>query len=92
MNCIYCGSDRLVSQGRSMKCKSCGRIFSKIRRRVSIPAKDRPPCPDCGSLNPYSCGFPGGIKTWSCKSCGRYYSAVPKEDKVELSIMEVQVE
>jgi len=92
MNCPRCGSGNIKLQGRNMKCKDCSKAFRKIIRRIIIPAEDRPSCPECGSPNPYSCGLPEGTRAWSCRSCGRYYKETPIKDKVELPIMEVQVE
>ena len=92
MNCKHCGSNRTILQGRNIKCKDCNKVFPKIVRRIIVPAEDRPSCPDCGSPNPYSLGLPKGIRSWSCRSCGRFYAETPIEDKVELPVMEVQVE
>lgn len=92
MNCSHCGSDYVISQGRNTKCKNCGKTSAKIPRRGTPRAKDRPPCPECGSPNPYACGLPKGIRAWSCRSCGRFYQETSVKDKVESFIMEVQIE
>mgnify|MGYP001573484083 CR=1 FL=1 len=92
MNCPRCGSARTKSQGKNLSCRDCSRIFPKIPRRPRVPTEDRPPCPSCGGHNPYACGLPGGVRSWCCRLCGRCYKETPIRDKVELPIMEVQVE
>jgi transposase-like protein len=75
MNCPRCQSENIKSYGGSWKCKDCLKAFSKHRRLMSIPLKDRPKCPECRADNPYvdSKGV-DGERRWSCRACGRSYS------------------
>ena len=92
MNCRHCGSSRVRSEGRNVKCKDCGRASTKIQRSFAVPAEDRPLCPECGASNPYSNSSREGEKRWVCRECGRFYIRNSNKGKVELPIMEVQVE
>jgi len=92
MKCRHCESEKVISQGSKIKCKNCDRVSSKIQRRHAPPLNERPLCPDCGSPEPYAMGSSKGIRLWSCRSCGRFYKDRSQEVKVEIPILEVQVE
>jgi transposase-like protein len=94
MNCPKCKGDNIISEGSRWMCKNCCKAFPKHLRRIEVPLKDRPKCPECGAINPYSQARDRtGERRWICRACGRSYSERTAQLVLnEIPNLEVQTE
>lgn len=99
--CIHCGSRNVSPAGARIICRDCNRTSAKVKRCHVVPKAKRPPCPECGTPEPYSWGTAlSGYRRYICRKCGKNYEDRPlikdqeysKKVIDEMDTLEVQVE
>ncbi len=87
--CPRCSSTQVWRFGRDrkgrqlFKCRLCGRVYTKLSRKMAAFKGNLPLCPKCGETQLfYRHGrLRDGRQRWHCLSCGRHFSELSERSK-----------